>query len=842
MNWRSCFLISCALLAPAAALAQSKNFNAVRGILAGSRADSPKDLGGNTVSTFYGTDLGLPTVTSYGLFFNFGDTWKNTNAIPIGCSGSTQSACPGQFSDDTVGMLSLASPGYSTTNPTGGFPDGNSIENWLVAHQNATYQWKTKLPVMTVNSDVIGGVRHPRRSEVFSGHGAGSYAAGTIGSYLYPDELYSTLDTVASGLSLYRYPTGLGATPLSAYGIANYPYPFVTHQRAETIHYRKDMLTNSGAACTTATCCGNGFTLDTNMGTCGGTWLTDLQDPNYVPAYTTPSTRGQPCIMGTTNCGDGLSCAKPPHRGSTSGTIAGLCVDNTSPYYESTTDGRLRSVAYRQLAGYLNTSSTWQYYVWPFNTHKFRNSAMHLAKDFSPDRAYNSASNLWEAPATSATTNRALMWGRPGYAGFGKGYTGSGTARSAKLYFAYADSFVNVTGGNAAFKSTFAGTQSEGLRYFSGYGSATNCTTGVATPGTTNKYPCFSAKETEARALNLSSTSGDATKEEIDVTYHFSVTYAKGGLGIPGKFVMIYGGSILDSLRVAFGGVPGGVNAARQLNRGTGSLYARFADYPWGPWTAPVALDPSSDQARTGDWNYALKMRNVSSATGGGTRGTATGAGQYSAIYSPTRKSLKFTSTSQTKVNFFGIDLPYFNVPGGTNVGSFAVGDDVIVTGNGFPACPYANMSLHDSFTIAGITSTQITLNYTRIPSTADYNNVLFTPQWEWLQWNGSAATCQLELRTTRPAVTCDTTQQSCLTSEALYGVTNELGFPSYAQFGDVTVGYYGAGIAPNWTRFKNGATWGKTCTTAPCVTQVYYLVSTWNPYQVLLMQAEFRP
>lgn len=313
-----------------------------------------------------------------------------------------------------------------------------------------------------------------------------------------------------------------------------------------------------GLLCTSTSSCGTGFTCDTGMGTCFGS-----SAENAIA-----------CVIGTTRC----PCSKP------SGTV-GVCQDQTSSVYDTTEDGRILASVLRNRVGNADPSIHEIYYTQEFRTNKYNNIASRTVRDFLPSRAYNSASNVF-SPGTGAAggNEKVFLWGRPNYAGYG-----AWKGRSDKLYFAYVD--MPSYSGTGAF--TWA------PKYFSGFG-ASGCTSGQAAADATHNFPCFATTQNLALPLNLGAAGADNTVETQDIVNQHAVSWVPA----LNKFVMIYGGDVPDAfLSLAVG--PNSTNIVRSPN---GAMFFRTAQYPWGPWSAPVAV------ATAGTWNPTTQQYSSNGA------------------------------------------------------------------------------------------------------------------------------------------------------------------------------------------------------------------------------------
>jgi hypothetical protein len=319
-----------------------------------------------------------------------------------------------------------------------------------------------------------------------------------------------------------------------------------------------------GLLCTTPTSCGTGFACDQGMGTCGG-----ASTENAIA-----------CVIGTTRCGI-LGCSKP------SGYV-GVCQDQTSSVYDGATeDGRILASVLKERVGNADPTIFEIYYTQQFVTNKFINVTTRTVRDFLPTRPYNSTANVF-SPGTGATggNEKVFLWGRPNFAGYGHA-----TGKSDKVYLAYVDMPTYSSTGTFAFAP----------KYFSGYG-ASGCTTGQPAPDASHMYPCFAATQNLALPLNLGAT-GDNTVEVKDIVQQHAVSWVPA----LAKFVMIYGGDGPD----AFFSLDVGPNYGTLQHDPNGSMFFRYATYPWGPWSSPATIavagtyNPATNQYASGGALYS---------------------------------------------------------------------------------------------------------------------------------------------------------------------------------------------------------------------------------------------
>lgn len=267
-----------------------------------------------------------------------------------------------------------------------------------------------------------------------------------------------------------------------------------------------------------------------------------------------------PCLLGTTRC----TCV------AVSG--GGMCQDRTSSVYDGTEDGRVLSIAFRQEVGNADPTLFEQHYTQSWYTNKFINPAVKTVNDFDPNRANGTGNDYHPADGVAPTTNEKIfVWGRPNFAGLGS------QDRDLQLYFAYFDMPVYNAQGNFAWTP----------HYF----------TGLA-----GNVPQFSSSQANALPLDLSGGSNNPA-EVYDMVNMMTVAFVPA----LSKWVMLYGGDLPASV-LSFLLGPNYTQAVRDPD---GAIHARFADQPWGPWTAPVQV------FRAGDPNVSPPVAGTPYASGG---------------------------------------------------------------------------------------------------------------------------------------------------------------------------------------------------------------------------------
>jgi hypothetical protein len=198
-----------------------------------------------------------------------------------------------------------------------------------------------------------------------------------------------------------------------------------------------------------------------------------------------------------------------------------------------------------------------RFYTEPWPTNKFINPAIRTVKKFDPaaNPSDSTKHDYRVADGATPTTEKVFLWGRPNFEGiklFG---------RDLGLYFAYVDMPTYKANGAIGWKP----------QYFKGMVSG---------------KPTFSENPAEAKALNLNGWPTPET-EQWDVTNQMSISW----VAPLNKWVMLYGGGtnfLLDFLA-------GGLNALFVQLDPENAIHARFADHPWGPWSAPQQVLRAGD-------------------------------------------------------------------------------------------------------------------------------------------------------------------------------------------------------------------------------------------------------
>lgn len=241
----------------------------------------------------------------------------------------------------------------------------------------------------------------------------------------------------------------------------------------------------------------------------------------------------------------------------------GLCLDPNTSRYDETGMGRTESAVVRLAVGVMDEAEPSHFRAQSWPTRKFYNLTSRSVTDFDPSRARGADNDYRPARGNALPRSGLLIWGRPQFGGIGA------EGRDAQLYLAWVALPEPDGEGHFDWRP----------RYFAG----------VEPDG----RPRFADSDSEAKALDLDAASdGDQPRETQDVVGQMAITW------LPGlqRFVMFYGGSMgPEFLDAVFN-----FDRDKVEHNPDGSLFVRFAQQPWGPWTAPrvlLAAGDVSDQA-----------------------------------------------------------------------------------------------------------------------------------------------------------------------------------------------------------------------------------------------------
>jgi hypothetical protein len=215
----------------------------------------------------------------------------------------------------------------------------------------------------------------------------------------------------------------------------------------------------------------------------------------------------------------------------------GFCVDPTSSQSDGTPSSSRFLVAHNVDFGVQRPAEPTTYdSVVTFPTNKFFNLTARTVHRFTGNLHGNDY---------RAGTDAVLLWGRPGFTGE--------EGRQAQLYFMFHELPARANrSGKVEFKPKFFA----GLRGSQG-------------------EPVWSSHQEDALPLSLDGVTGGNPQEQLAIVNQMSVSY----LGEPvNKWMMLYGGDLAD----AFLADPAHSHSP------TGAIMVRFAENPWGPWSAPA--------------------------------------------------------------------------------------------------------------------------------------------------------------------------------------------------------------------------------------------------------------
>jgi hypothetical protein len=249
--------------------------------------------------------------------------------------------------------------------------------------------------------------------------------------------------------------------------------------------------------------------------------------------------------------GDGaLVCVLDQDSGCIAAPSGGFCQDRSSSVYDTSAAGRRLSVVYQQELGTLDSSQEGRYLTQIWNTNKFINPSARSVADFDPTRK-RGVGNVYSAATGAGSREKVFIWGRPWFTGVRARH------HDARLYFQYIDMPTYSATGQFSLQS----------HYFT---------------GVVDGVPQFSAHQIDAKPLDLSYPDGDPATEVWDVVGQISVAF----VAQLNKWVMFYGGDLTELPLM----VMQGPESDAVQHDPEGAIHVRFADQPWGPWSAPEQL------------------------------------------------------------------------------------------------------------------------------------------------------------------------------------------------------------------------------------------------------------
>jgi hypothetical protein len=227
-------------------------------------------------------------------------------------------------------------------------------------------------------------------------------------------------------------------------------------------------------------------------------------------------------------------------------TATGLCVDPQSSESNGTSASLPLTVAYTVHFAAQDRARTFAYHsLGTLATNKFLNLTARAVRCFSGRRCGSDY-----RPGHAAV----LVWGRSGYQG--------GQGRQAHMY---------LMAHRLPIRRNAAGQLRLRPRYFAGLHPASG-------------EPLWSLRQSHAMPLAMDGIAGGSPDDEQPIVSQMAISW----LGDPvNRWMMLYGGDLADYL------LPDPASA--RPGPAPGSIRVRFADHPWGPWSAAEPhLDPGS--------------------------------------------------------------------------------------------------------------------------------------------------------------------------------------------------------------------------------------------------------
>lgn len=246
------------------------------------------------------------------------------------------------------------------------------------------------------------------------------------------------------------------------------------------------------------------------------------------------------CVLGTASCW----CIR---------IAPGLCQDRAPSIYDESERGRSHAVVMRHEIGNALHDDHTQFVSRAWDTRRFFNATARTVRDFDPERPAGEGNDYTPADGTTPNSDGVLLWGRPNFGGV------RALGRDAQLYLAWVPMPLYDAAGAFDWRPRFfAGLSADGR-------------------------PQFVDREVDAVPLDLDAdTPGDQPTELRDLVGQMTISF----LPTLRRFVMIYGGGIGSYFTEKIFGP----DAAKMALDPAGALYVRYAEHPWGPWTAPEPL------------------------------------------------------------------------------------------------------------------------------------------------------------------------------------------------------------------------------------------------------------
>lgn len=255
-----------------------------------------------------------------------------------------------------------------------------------------------------------------------------------------------------------------------------------------------------------------------------------------------------PCLVGGR-----ASCTAGP----------GFCQDRGSSLYDASLEmGRTQALAVRQEVGVMDEANPARFRTQPWDTHRFFNVTSRTARDFDPSRAHGIGNDYAPAYGNTLPRSGVFLWGRPHFGGI------AAQGRDAQLYLAWSPMPVPDAERRFDWKP----------RYFAGLDAAGR--------------PSFVERELDSKPLDLDAAQSGAQPQELhDIVGQMAISW----LPALQRYVMFYGGELPTAfLDAIFRG-----DVTHVAHDPRGSLYVRFAEHPWGPWTQARELLAAGDVSPT---------------------------------------------------------------------------------------------------------------------------------------------------------------------------------------------------------------------------------------------------
>lgn len=293
-------------------------------------------------------------------------------------------------------------------------------------------------------------------------------------------------------------------------------------------------LRNEPVQCSARGACAEGYDCDAQLGRCA-----PVSDISIA------------CVVGGKD-NEGCRCVAVGNR-------KGLCIDpNSSLYDPSTERGRANAVVMRQQVGNALRNAEATFASQPWDTHRFFNATARTVRSFDPRRPKGAGNDYRAADGRAPEGEGVFVWGRPNFGGIGA------KGRDAQLYLAWVPMPSYSAAGMFAWQP----------RYFAGL--------------TPEGVPLFTSVEADGVPLDLdANTPGEQPGERHDIVGQMSISW------IPSqkRFVMLYGGDLSPAfLKLIFG-----TDMSSVKHDPLGSIFVRYAEHPWGPWTPPRAVLHAGD-------------------------------------------------------------------------------------------------------------------------------------------------------------------------------------------------------------------------------------------------------